>query len=92
MEIFLKKRRHKTYLPWRSSKKIFSYSILLKWQLGVIKQNKNSNKGLNIPVAHNNKDLYKPIMHPCTGVCVDIKLVPLIVLKLSCSTCHKNIV
>ena len=81
MKIFLKKRRHKTYLPRRSSKKIFSYSILLKWQLGVIKQNKNSNKGLNIPVAHNNKDLYKTIMHPCIGVCVDIKLVPLIFLN-----------
>ena len=40
-----------------------------------MKQNKNSNKGLNIPVAHNNKDLYKTIMHPCIGVCVDIKLV-----------------
>ena len=57
-----------------------------------MEQNKKSNKGLNIPVAHNNKDLYKPIMHPGTGVCVDVKLVPLIVLKLSCSTCHKNLV
>ena len=56
------------------------------------KQKKNSNKGLNIPLAHNNKDLCKTIIHPCIGVCVDIKLVPLIFLKLSCSTCHKNIV
>ena len=92
MKIFLKKIRHKTNLPRRSSKKIFSYSILLKWQLGVIKQNKNSNKGLNIPVAHNNKDLYKPIMHPYIGVCVDIKLVPSILIKLSCSPCHNNVV
>jgi len=45
------------------------------------KQNKNSNKGLNIPLAHDNKDLYKTLMHPCIGVCVDIKLVPLIFLN-----------
>ena len=57
-----------------------------------MEQNKKSNKGLNIPVAHNNKDLYKPIMHPCTGVCVDIKLIPLILIKLSCSPCHNNVV
>ena len=56
------------------------------------KQNKNSNKGLNIPLARDNKELYKTIMHSCIGIYVDIKLVPLIFLKLSCSTCHKNIV
>ena len=56
------------------------------------KQNKNSNKGLNIPLAHDNKDLYKTLMHPCIGVCVDVKHVPLIFLKHSCLTCHKNVV
>ena len=57
-----------------------------------MKQNKNLNKGLNIPLAHDNKYLYKTLKHPCIGVCVDIKLVPLIFLKHSCLTCHKNIV
>ena len=57
-----------------------------------MEQNKKSNKGLNIPLALNVKYLYKTIMHPCIGVCVDIKLVPLIFLKLSCLTCHKNVV
>ena len=46
-----------------------------------MKQNKNSNKGLNIPLAHDNKELYKTIMHPCIVVCVDIKLVPVIFLN-----------
>ena len=55
------------------------------------KQNKNLNKRLNIPLAHDNKDLYKTLMHPCIGVCVDRKLVPLIFSKLSCSTDHKNV-
>ena len=54
-------------------------------------QTEFSNKGLNIPLAHNVKYLYKTIMHPCIGVCVDIKLVPLIFLKLSCSTGYKNV-
>ena len=43
-----------------------------------MEQNKNLNKGLNIPLAHNVKYLYKTIMHPCIGVCEDIKLVHLI--------------
>ena len=55
----------------------------IKGQLEVIKQNKNSNKRLNIPLAHDNKDLYKTLMHPCIGVCVERKLVPLIFSKLS---------
>ena len=55
-------------------------------------KNKNSNKRLNIPLAHDNKELYKTIMHPCIGIYVDIKLVPLIFLKLSCSTCHNHVV
>ena len=46
-----------------------------------MEQNKKSNKGLNIPVAHNNKYLYKTIMHACIGVCVGIKLVSLIFLN-----------
>ena len=47
------------------------------------KQNKNSNKGLNIPLAHDNKYLYKTLMHPCIGVCMDRKLVTLKFSKLS---------
>ena len=56
------------------------------------KQSKNWNKGLNIHVAHNNKYLSKTIMHPCIGVGVDIKLVPLMFVKPLCSACHKNLV
>ena len=90
LEISLRKRRNKTYLLRRSSKKIFSSSLNDKLELWT---NWNFEQGtINIPLAHDNKDLYKPIMHPGTGVCVDIKLVPLKFLKLSCSTCHKNLV
>ena len=73
-------------------RKYLVIQLFIKGQLGVIKQNKNSNKGLNIPLAHDNNELYKTIMHPCIGVCVDIKLFPLMFSKLSCSTCHKNVV
>ena len=92
LEISLRKRRHKTYLPRGPLRKYLVIQFFLKWQHGLIKQNKTSNKGFNVPFAHNVKYLYKTIMHSCIGVCVDIKLVPLIFLKLSCSTCHKNVV
>ena len=47
-----------------------------------MEQNKNSNKGLNFPLAHNNnKYSLEARMHPCIRVCVDIKLVPLIFLN-----------
>ena len=68
---------------------MFSSSLNDKLELWT---NWNFEQGtINIPLAHDNKDLYKTLMHPCIGVCVD-KLVPLIIVKLSCSTCHKNIV
>ena len=46
-------------------RKYLVIQLFINGQLGVIKQNKNLNKGLNIPLAHDNKELYKTIMHPC---------------------------
>jgi len=53
------------------------------WRATSLNKIKIWTKGLNIPLAHGNKDLYKTLMHPCIGVCVDRKLVPLIFSKLS---------
>ena len=51
------------------------------WRATSLNKIKIQTKGLNIPLAHDNKDLYKTMMHPCIWVCVDIKLVPLILLN-----------
>ena len=51
------------------------------WRATSLNKIKIQTKGLNIPLAHDNKDLYKTMMHPCIWVCVDIKLVPLIFLN-----------
>ena len=53
------------------------------WRATSLNKIKIQTKGLNIPLAHDNKDLYKTLMHPYIGVCVERKLVPLIFSKLS---------
>ena len=61
------------------------------WRATSLNKIKIRTKGLNIPLAHDNKDVYKRLMHLCIGVCVERKLVPLIFSKLSCLTDHKNV-
>ena len=61
------------------------------WRATSLNKIKIRTKGLNIPLADDNKDVYKRLMHLCIGVCVERKLVPLIFSKLSCSTDHKNV-